>query len=124
MAKILAELGLPGLIVLGWLVVALMRYLYSIIKHVQQGDSALARMTYGLLAFLAANSLVYVVAHQIFGDVFVLIIIGFCLGFVLSMPRMSMPQAIARPRYQILSQRLVAEGNMPGVAAKRIAPQR
>ena len=123
LAKILAELGVPGLILLFWLAISLVRYLHSIIKYVKQGDPMRARMTYGLLAFLVANSLVYVVAHQIFGDVFVLIILGFCLGFVLAMPRMSMQPAVARPRYRILSQRLISGETVSGVATSQVASQ-
>ncbi len=124
LAKVLAELGVPGLILLFWLAIGLVRYLHSIVRHVKQGDPMRARMTYGLLAFLIANSLVYVVAHQIFGDVFVLIILGFCLGFVLAMPRMSIPPAPVGPRYQILSQRLISGEVAPSVATRQAAPQR
>lgn len=123
LAKVLAELGVPGLIMIFWLAIGLARYLYSIIQYVKNGDPMRAQMTYGLLAFLAANSLVYVVAHQVFGDVFVLILLGFSLGFVLAMPRMSMRPAIAKPRYQILSQQVIRGEAVPGVAAKPAAPQ-
>lgn len=123
LAKVLAELGVPGLALLFWLAFSLLRYLYSILKHVKHTDTARARMTYGLLAFLVANSLVYVVAHQVFGDVFVLILLGFCLGFVLAIPRMGMQPAPARPRYQVLSQRLITGETIPGVAAKPATPQ-
>lgn len=123
LGKVLAELGVPGLAMLLWLTISLMRYLYAIAKYVKDGDPAQARMTYGLLAFLAANSLVYVVAHQIFGDVFVLILLGFCLGFVLAVPRMNMAPTPVRPHYPILSQRVIRGETAAGVATKSAAPQ-
>jgi hypothetical protein len=123
LAKVLAELGVPGLILLLWLAISLIRYLHSILKHVKSGDPTRARMTYGLLAFQAANTFVYVIAHQVFGDVFVLIILGFCLGFMLAVPRMSMAATAARPRYQILSQRLIKGEAASGVAPRQIAAQ-
>jgi hypothetical protein len=123
LAKVLAELGVPGLAMLLWLVIALLRYLQAIVRHVKQDDPTRARMTYGLLAFLVANSFVYVVAHQVFGDVFVLIILGFALGFILSVPRLSMQPAGGLARYQLISQRLLPGESFPRVTNKEIAPQ-
>ena len=88
LAKVLAELGVPGLLLLLWLLVSMGRYLWSIILHVKQGDPTRAKITYGLVTFLIANVLVYAIAHQVFGDLFVLVMIGFFLGFILAIPRM------------------------------------
>ena len=123
LGKVLAELGVPGLLLLFWLAIGLIRYLHSIVKHVKSGDPMRAQMTYGLLAFQAANVLIYVIAHQVFGDVFVLILLGFCLGFVLAVPRMSVAPTTARVRYQILSQRLIQGETASGVAPRQVAPQ-
>jgi hypothetical protein len=86
-AKVLAELGLPGIALLGWLAVSLIRYLLSILSAIKGKDPQLSRLALGLLAFLVTNGFVYIVAHQVFGDPFVLIILGFLLGFVMAMPR-------------------------------------
>ncbi len=88
LAKVLAELGIPGLILLLWLAINTARYIWSIIVYVKDGEPARARMTFGMLAFLVANSFVYMIAHQIFGDLFVLIILGFVLGFTMAVPKM------------------------------------
>jgi hypothetical protein len=42
----------------------------------------------GLMAFLTTNAFVFTIAHQVFGDPFVLIILGFFVGFILAMPKM------------------------------------
>lgn len=91
LAKVLAELGIPGLVLLLWLVISLARYLWSIIlyiTYVRDVDPALSKLVFGLVAFLITNGFVYIVAHQVFGDPFVLIVLGFFLGFVMAMPKM------------------------------------
>ena len=88
LAKVLAELGVPGLVLLIWLFISMGRYLWAIITHVKEENPIRAKLTYGMVTFLIANVLVYVIAHQVFGDLFVLVILGFFLGFILAIPRM------------------------------------
>lgn len=88
LGKVLAELGVPGLALLLWLVVSLLRYMWSIVTHVKSDATVRATLTFWLLSFQAANASVYVIAHQIFGDIFVLVILGFSLGFILAIPQM------------------------------------
>ena len=88
LAKVLAELGLPGLVLLLWLFISMGRYLWSIIVYVKEENPIRAKITYGLVTFLISNLLVYVIAHQVFGDLYVLVILGFLLGFILAIPRM------------------------------------
>jgi hypothetical protein len=117
LGKVLAELGVPGLVMLFWLAIGLARYVYAILNYVKSGDPIRARLAYGLLAFIVANSMVYVIAHQIFGDVFVLLILGFCLGFLLSIPRMNNTPALTRRRHELLIQ-----GPAMRAAGIRMAP--
>jgi hypothetical protein len=88
LAKVLAELGVPGLVLLLWLLISMGRYLWSIIMHVKEENPIRAKIAYGLVTFLIANVLVYAIAHQVFGDLYVLVILGFFLGFILAIPRM------------------------------------
>jgi hypothetical protein len=90
LAKILAELGVPGFLLLVWLMIGLARYVWKILQIPSAGDvdPGLAKLTYGLVAFLISNAVVYTIAHQVFGDPFVLILLGFFLGFVMAMPKM------------------------------------
>lgn len=97
LAKVLAELGIPGLALLLWLVISLARYIWSIVlymTHSKDVDPALSKIVFGLAAFLMTNGFVYIVAHQVFGDPFVLIVLGFFLGFVMAAPKMQKAAAI------------------------------
>jgi len=96
LGKVLAELGVPGLVLLLWLAISLARYLWSVLSVIKEGDPQLSKLALGLLAFLVTNGFVYAIAHQVFGDPFVLIILGFFLGFVMAMPRIvQKPQVFA-----------------------------
>lgn len=88
LGKVLAELGVPGLVLLTWLLISLLRYLWSVVLYVKDGNPRVARLTFWLIAFLLSNATLYLVAHQVFGDLFVLIMLGFFLGFALAMPRL------------------------------------
>lgn len=90
LAKVLAELGIPGLVLLLWVLISLVRYMWSIIilfTNMRDVGPALSTLVFGLTAFLITNGFVYVIAHQVFGDPFVLIILGFLLGFVMAAPK-------------------------------------
>lgn len=102
LGKVLAELGVPGLALLLWLVVSFALYVGSILKHVKNEDSVRAKLTFWLLAFQIANASVYVIAHQIFGDIFVLVILGFSLGFILAIPQMQKAPIGATARRETL----------------------
>lgn len=91
LGKILAELGIPGLLVIAWLGIALLGYLWRVMLAVRRGLPARAQLAYGLAALLAANAAVYVAAHQVFGDLFVLLLLGWMIGFLLAVPRMPQP---------------------------------
>jgi len=91
LAKVLAELGVPGLVLLLWLAISFARYMWSIIMYITHSkdvDPTQSKLIFGLIAFLMTNGAVYIIAHQVFGDPFVLIVLGFLLGFVIAMPKM------------------------------------
>jgi len=101
LGKVLAELGVPGLLLLLWLVISLGRYMWAIAKDIAQAkdvDPSLGKLVFGLEAFLITNGFVFVIAHQVFGDPFVLIVLGFFIGFVMAMPKMVMRNADDRRR--------------------------
>ena len=88
LGKIVAELGLPGIALIIWLAFGLGRYFWAIIREVKQVDFERASLTFGFIAMLTANAFVFVTAHQIFGDPFVLTLLGFLIGIVMAVPRM------------------------------------
>lgn len=107
LGKVLAELGVPGIILLAVLALALARYLWAAC-HVVRGDDELAGMTYGLTAFLISNAFVFATAHQIFGDVYVLLWLGLILSFLLNAPLLAHTgggNPAGRPRRSVLKLR-------------------
>lgn len=89
LGKITMELGLPGLLLVAWLMVAMMRHIWRVLDFVSAHSPRLARLSYGFLALLVANGAVFSVATQVFGDVFVLLVLGLMLGFLLAMPALA-----------------------------------
>lgn len=87
LGKVLAELGVPGALLFLWFLMALVHYVWKVIVTVSKRSRDESRVVCGLVAFLAANSLIYVVAHQVFGDLFVLSMIGLVTGFALAAPK-------------------------------------
>jgi hypothetical protein len=84
--KITMELGVPGLIVVAWLGFAFVRYLLRVLDFTARTSMVHARIAFGLLAFLAAKGASFSVATQAFSDLFVLLLMGWAVGFVLAMP--------------------------------------
>lgn len=85
--KILGELGIPGLALLAWLLTGLWLYLLAIARLFKSRHAETGRLVFGLMSFLLANVFVYSIAHQIFGDLFVLMMLGLMLGFIFATPR-------------------------------------
>lgn len=100
LGKITLELGLPGLVLVTWLGVALWRHIWSLLIGVSARSKKLARMGYGLLAFLIANVATFTIATQVYGDIFVLLILGLCLGFLLAMPLLAEREVLRALRYR------------------------
>mgnify|MGYP003593857870 CR=1 FL=1 len=84
LARLVAELGVPGAAVA---IVLLFRFAKGLwkrapaVRRLVEADSA---VLLGLVAVLGANAVVFVSAHQIFGDPFVYIFLGLAAGFVVA----------------------------------------
>jgi hypothetical protein len=89
LGKVTAELGLPGLLAVAWVLTALVWALWRGRAEAQRLSPELAALRYGLLAFLGANAVGFVVASQVYGDLFVLLLLGWCIGFALAIPRLA-----------------------------------
>jgi hypothetical protein len=89
MGKITAELGVPGLMAVIWAAVAAVRYAWQVLLFVSARSTAVARLAFGLLAFLIANLAVFFVATQVFGDLFILTMLGLLSGFFLATPALA-----------------------------------
>jgi len=97
LGKVLAELGVPGFLLLLWLLAAAGAYVWKAAARIR-GDENVASLSYGILAFLAANMIVFTTAHQIFGDVTILITLGLLFGILLRAPYfLQAPMPVAPP---------------------------
>jgi len=84
-AKVLAELGIPGLVIAIWLFSIVIYYFWKIITYVTD-DKTYESLAIGLSAILIAYSTDFTIAHQAFGDPFIMLIIGLIVGFTLAIP--------------------------------------
>lgn len=87
LGKVLAEIGIPGLLVFFWLGFRLILHMWRTLGAASRGAPEAARLTMGIAAFLMSNAVVFIGAHQAYSDPFVLLMIGSCLGFVLASHR-------------------------------------
>jgi hypothetical protein len=86
LGKIVIELGVPGVFLMGWFSIALFRHLWWIMGAASRYSPRIARLSFGLFSFLVANLAAFSVATQAYGDLFVLLILSWTLGFLLAVP--------------------------------------
>jgi hypothetical protein len=86
LGKITMELGVPGLFMVLWLLIALGKHLRRQLAATARLSAQHARMAYGMVSFLTANAATFSVATQAYSDLFILLILGWCTGFLLAMP--------------------------------------
>jgi len=82
LGKLTVELGVPGLLVAFWLLFAMARYIWRMLGILSRESKAHANFAYGLVAFLLANAATFSIATQAYGDLFVLLSLGLCMGFL------------------------------------------
>jgi len=81
LGKIVAELGVPGLLIIVWMMGSVFTYSWKMMKKVSKYKSSLTPLFYGLFSFLCVNIISFVIATQIYGDMFVQLILGWVMGF-------------------------------------------
>jgi hypothetical protein len=96
LGKITLELGIPGLIVMGWIAILVVRYFWQIMRIASQHSRRVARLSFGLFSFLVANVAAFSVATQVYGDLFILLILSWTVGFLLAVPVLVERQVSAR----------------------------
>lgn len=89
LGKLTLELGVPGLILALWMLFAFTRYVWRLLGYLAKNAPAYANLGYGLVAFMFANVAAFAVATQAYGDVFILLSLGFSMGFLLALPTLS-----------------------------------
>ena len=96
LGKITLELGIPGLFVVGWLAISVFSHLWRIMRASSRISPRIARLSYGLFSFLVANVAAFSVATQAYGDLFILMVLSWTLGFLLAVPVLLEREASAR----------------------------
>ncbi len=97
LGRVLAELGLPGLLCIFWLGIRLLRIIRAIVHEARGRPTSEAVLIYGLVSFIPSHAAVFVTAHQVYGDPFVLLVLGAFFGFAMSARRLAVLEA-ARAR--------------------------
>lgn len=116
LAKVLAELGVPGLLILMLLLAGLARYTWVLLAVLAREDPPLFRVAAGLVAFLGANVVVFISAHQAYGDPFILLILGWLFGFVVAAVPISRRRRslVQQPKGPVVGPALPALGEAGG----------
>lgn len=83
--KITTELGVPGLLIAVWVGLLCVRYAKRMILRLESAPPQVRRFAYGVIALLIANISTYLVAAQVFGDPFVLLLLGLMVGISLAL---------------------------------------
>jgi hypothetical protein len=96
LGKVTMELGLPGLFLVIWLVFMLGRQIRTYLAHTAALSAEHTRLAFGLVAFLTANVATFSIATQAYSDLFVLLVLGWSLGFTFAMPVLAQQSAQKR----------------------------
>ena len=90
LGKVMAELGLPGLVAIAWLMSSIAVYLNKGLLLSAQTfvPQQIMPMMLGISAMLGVNVLTFSVATQVYGDVFILILLGLLAGFLFALPKL------------------------------------
>jgi hypothetical protein len=86
LGKITLELGIPGLLIIGWIAILVFRYLWQVMRVASRHSRQAARLSFGFFSFLTANVAGFSVATQAYGDLFVLLILSWMVAFLLAVP--------------------------------------
>lgn len=105
LGKIMLEMGVPGLVVVAWLLFSMIRYVSRTLDYLVATSPAHARLAFGLAAFLVANAATFSTSAQAYGDLLILLCLGWATGFLLALPVLAnrARQASARhaPAFQV-----------------------
>jgi hypothetical protein len=84
LGKIVVELGIPGALAVLWLVAMLATRFWRSFGLLARTDQRLMFFAASFAAFLVANLATFLVAQQVYGDPFVLVVLGLTAGFLFS----------------------------------------
>ena len=87
--KVVVELGVIGLLVIAYLLWRLFRHFDEFFRLVPADYEYLSVMLAGITAIIIANASTFLVATQVFGDTFILILMGFFVSFLFALERLT-----------------------------------
>ena len=88
LGKIVLELGVPGLVVVAWVLMVFAKVMRQVVTMANRSEAQATTIALALVSFLLANLLLFITASQVFGDPFILILMGLVLGALLATPRL------------------------------------
>jgi hypothetical protein len=97
LGKITLELGVPGLFVMGWIAILVLRALWKNMVVASRHSRRLGRLSLGFFSLLVANVAGFSVATQAYGDIFILLILSWIMAFLLALPILLEREVRSRP---------------------------
>lgn len=98
LGKLTVELGLPGLALVTWLLIKFGWYLWDLLSELARVSPRHANLAFGFVAFMLANVAAFSVAAQAYGDIYILLTMGWSLGFLLALPALANDQIARQQR--------------------------
>jgi len=97
--RIVSELGLPGLVIGGGIALLFLSTLWRNFRILERLPGSIGYLLLGLVAFGLANIVFFFSASQVYGDPFILLMLGICFGAFLAVPSLIARQQlpIAQP---------------------------
>jgi hypothetical protein len=84
--RLVVELGIPGILLIGWILLVSLQMLWRNFKLISILPSEDIALVTGTLSFGLANIIFFFSAAQLYTDPFVLIVLGISVGSILSVP--------------------------------------
>lgn len=86
LGKLVSEIGFVSLFVVAWVFYSFSQYLHRCVRLVAVYVPVKLPIVIGVFCFLISNAPTFIVASQVFGDVFVLLVLGLLVGFLFAIP--------------------------------------
>ena len=84
--RLIVELGIPGMLLIGWMLLVSLQLAWRNFRLMQLLPSEEIALLMGCLSFGLANLFFFFSAAQLYSDPFILVILGICIGPILSIP--------------------------------------
>ncbi len=92
MGKVVVELGLIGALVVVYLIWCVLEHFRALFRSVPVRYGSAVIFLSGLTAVLVANIATFLVASQLYGDMFIVLMVGFMISFLFAFERMTRQQ--------------------------------